>query len=186
MPAAAQRIEISPFGGYRLGWSVAEIGGAPVTRDDGGVSFGVVADIPFGPPHDGYRFELLVSRESAMVTARPSVLDPPVRAHVTVDQIMIGAMQELDDAPARPFVSGLIGVTRYAAPGEADVRFAVGLAGGGKFFANPHLGLRLDGRVFMTIISVSGGAACAGGCVVAFNANPVFQGEVTAGLIVVF
>ena len=185
-PAAAQRVEISPFGGYRFGWSVAEVYGAPVTDDDGGVSFGVVADIPFGPPQDGYKFEVLFSRESAMVTARPSILDPKIRAPVTVDQIMIGGIQELEDAPARPFIGGLVGLTRYDAPDYSEVRFAVGLAAGGKFFANRHFGLRIDGRVFMTIVSLSGVGVCAGGCAFAFNANPVFQGELTAGLIVAF
>jgi hypothetical protein len=185
-PAAAQHVEVSPFGGYRFGWAFAEVYGAPVTDDDGGVSFGVVADIPFGRPQDGYQFEILFSRESAMVTARPSILDPKVRAHVTVDQFMIGGLQELEDAPARPFIGGLIGLTRYAAPDYSEVRFALGLAAGGKFFANRHLGLRIDGRVFMTIVSLSGAGACAGGCVFAFNANPVFQGELTTGVIVAF
>jgi hypothetical protein len=179
-------VEISPFGGYRFGWSVGQVNGAPVTDDDGGVSFGVLANIPFGPPQDGYKFEVLASRESAMVTARRSVLDPPFRAHVSVDQIMIGAMQELEDEPARPFISGLIGLTRYQTPDGTEVRFALGLGGGGKFFATPHLGLRIDGRAFMTIVNLSGAAACAGGCVVAFHTNPVFQGELTAGLILAF
>jgi hypothetical protein len=187
VPAAAQRVEISPFGGYRFGWSVAEVRGAPVTDDDGGLSFGVVADIPFGAPEDGYKFEVLFSRESAMVTARPlSIFEPPIRAHITVDQIMIGGLQELDETPGRPFVGGLLGLTRYAAPDYSEVRFALGLGAGGKFFANRHLGLRIDGRVFMTIISLNGAAACAGGCVFAFNANPAFQGELTAGLLLAF
>lgn len=186
MPAAAQHVEITPFGGYRFGWSVSEIGGFPVVDDDGGVSFGVLANIPFGPPQDGYKFEVLFSRESAMVAVRHSLLDPPVRAHVVVDQIMIGAMQELEEAPARPFISALIGLTRYDAPDDTEVRFALGLGGGGKFFATPHLGLRIDGRVFMTIISLSGAGVCAGSCAFAFAANPVFQGELTAGVILAF
>ena len=186
MPAAAQHVEITPFGGYRFGWSVSEIGGFPVVDDDGGVSFGVLANIPFGPPQDGYKFEMLFSRESAMVGVRRSLLDPPVRAHVTVDHIMIGAMQELEEAPARPFISALIGLTRYDAPDDTEVRFALGLGGGGKFFATPHLGLRIDGRVFMTIISLSGTGVCAGSCAFAFAANPVFQGELTAGVILAF
>ena len=186
VPAAAQRVEISPFGGYRFGWSVSEIDGFPVTDDDGGVSFGAVADIPFGPPQEGYKFEVLFSHESATVGIRRSVFDPPIRAQVYVDQIMIGVMQELEEVPARPFVSALIGATRYASPGETELRFAVGLAGGGKFFATPHLGLRIDGRVFMTIVSLSGAGVCAGACVVAFNANPVFQGELTAGVVFAF
>ena len=186
VPAAAQGIEISPFGGYRVGWSVAQVYGAPVVDDDGGVSFGAVVDIPFGPPQEGYKFEILFSRESAMVTTETSIFEPRQRHHVTVDQVMIGALQQVDEVPGRPFVSGLIGLTRYGAPDGYEVRFALGLGAGAKFFATPHLGLRIDGRGFMTVIGLGGTGACAGGCVFAFSANPVFQGELTAGLIVAF
>ena len=184
--AAAQKVEISPFGGYRVGWGVAEVQGAPVTDDDGGISVGVLADIPFGPPQDRYAVELLFSRERATVIARPSILDPLVRAQITVDQIMIGGIQELEDGPGRPFLTGLVGLTRYAAPDYREVRFALGLGGGGKFFATPRLGLRIDGRVFVTILNLSGGAACSGGCVLTLHTNPVVQGELTAGLILAF
>ena len=65
--AGAQSVEVSPFGGYRLGWGVSDVGGAPVVDDDGGVSFGVVANIALGPPVDGFSFEALFSREQARV-----------------------------------------------------------------------------------------------------------------------
>ncbi len=63
--AAAQSVELAPFGGYRFGWGVSDVGGAPVVDDDGGVSFGVVANIAIGPPADGFTFEALFSREQA-------------------------------------------------------------------------------------------------------------------------
>ena len=189
-PAAAQRIEISPFGGYRFGWSVSDVNGVPVVDDDGGPSVGVVANVLMGRPEDGFKFEALFSRERAWVTVQStSIFAEPARARVTVDQMMVGVSQELEDAwdqPVRAFISGLVGLTRYAAADDYEVRFAVGLAAGGKFFASRHVGVRIEGRGFMTIIDLGGTAACSGGCVFAFRANPVFQADLTAGLILAF
>ncbi len=67
-----------------------------------------------------------------------------------------------------------------------EIRFTVGLGAGGKFFATRHLGLRVDARGYMTIIGLGGSGVCSGGCVFVFNANPVFQADLTAGVIVAF
>ena len=182
--AGAQAVELTPFGGYRLGWSVSDVGGAPVVDDDGGVSFGVAANIALGRPADGFSFEALFSREQARVKIQPTFFSPPVTTNVEVDHMMIGVQQEFDNRTA--FISALAGLTRYAAGGDREIRFTVGLGAGGKFFATRHLGLRVDGRGYMTIIGLGGSAVCSGGCVFVFNANPVFQADLTAGLIVAF
>ena len=51
-----------------------------------------------------------------------------------------------------------------------------------------HFGVRLDGWVFATFADVEGRAiACSPGvCLVALNADIVWQAEVTAGLVVAF
>ena len=150
--AAAQSVEVAPFGGYRLGWAVSDVGGAPVVDDDGGVSFGIVANIPIGPPADGLKFEALFSRAQARVTIQPTFFSPRVTANVEVDHMLIGVQQELDNSRARAFISGLAGVTRYAAGGDTELRSAVGLGAGTKLFATRHLGLRLEARGYMTIV----------------------------------
>jgi hypothetical protein len=185
--AAAQQVEVSPFGGYRFGWGVANVEGVPVVDDDGGPSFGAVVDIPLGPHYEGMVFEALFSRERARVSIQPSFGAPPT-AIVEVDHLLIGVSQELDGSSprARAFISGLVGLTRYAAASDNDLRFTIGLGAGGKFFATRHLGLRLEARGYMTFVNLSGVAVCSGGCAVAFAYNPVFQADVTAGLIIAF
>jgi len=187
---AAQGIEVVPFGGYRIGTS-GSAGNpyTPIVYDaGGGVSFGALVDIPYGPPSDGLKFEALFSRERSWIEVQgPSLFDPKVRVDLTIDHMMLGGVQELDTAPGRAFIGGLFGISRYAAPGEVDVRFTIGLSAGAKFFANRHIGVRLDGRGYMTIVSLGGTAvACSGGCVVAFSVNPSFQADFTAGLIFAF
>ena len=184
--AGAQSIELTPFGGYRFGWGVSEVGGAPVIDDDGGGSFGMIANMVIGPPANGFKFEALFSREQARVKIQPTFFSPPLPAITTVDHILIGVMQELDPSAQRAFISALAGVTRYAAAGDSEFRFTIGLGAGGKFFATRHFGIRLDARGYMTIIELGGAGVCSGGCVFAFRANPVFQADVTAGFIVAF
>src|SRR5688572_11249875 len=98
-PVRAQSVEVTPFGGYRFGAGVCVVDGAPVVDDDGGVSFGVVVDVPFGDPREGRKFEALFSREEARVTVQPTFFSPPIRELTTVDHMMIGMLQELDPLP---------------------------------------------------------------------------------------
>jgi len=185
----AQRLEVVPFGGYRLGSSgAAGSASTPVVYDaNGGASFGVLVDAPYGPPRDGLKFEALFSRERSWIKVQPgSPLDHPVRVDVSVDHLMVGGVQELDETPGRAFIGGLFGLSRFAAPDEVDVRFTIGVTAGAKFFAGRHVGLRIDARGYMTIVSLSGTAVCAGGCVAAFTINPAFQADLTAGIILAF
>jgi len=187
--SAAQGIEVVPFGGYRIGTSGAA--GNPFTPivfdAGGGVSFGAIVDVPYGPPKDGLKFEALWSHERSWIEVQgPSLFDPKVRVDITVDHVMLGGVQELDDTPGRAFIGGLFGLSRYAAPDEVDVRVTIGLSAGAKFFANRHVGLRIDARGYMTIVSIGGTAACSGGCVVNLSINPAFQADFTAGMIIAF
>jgi hypothetical protein len=187
---AAQDVEVVPFGGYRLGTSgAAGSANQPVVYDNnGGVSFGALVDITYGPPKDGLKFEALFSREQSWIEVQKgSSFDPSTRVDVTIDHFMLGGVQELDTAPGKAFIGGLFGLSRFSAPGESDVRFTIGLSTGAKFFATRHVGVRLDARGYMTIVSLGNGAvACNGGCAVAFTINPAFQADATAGLVIAF
>jgi hypothetical protein len=186
---AAQDVEVVPFGGYRIGQSGA-IGSSsmPIVFDaGGGVSFGALVDVPYGPPQDGLKFEVLFSHENSWVEAQGlSLFDPKVRVDVTIDHLMVGGIQELDDTPGRAFIGGLVGLSRFAAPDEVDIGFTIGLAAGAKFFATRHVGLRLDARGYLTIVGIGGAIRCGGGCVAVFKINPAFQADFTAGLIIAF
>ena len=83
-------------------------------------------------------------------------------------------------------LTGLLGLTRYAAEGDNEIRFVVSAGGGVKLRPTRNVGLRLDGRVFTTFADVDGRAiACSpGACFFAFHADIVWQAEFTAGLIV--
>jgi len=186
--AAGQTVELTPFGGYRVGGGFFDVPAGRVVDDDFSASYGLLVNVDVGLLTPGLKVEGLFSREELRVEIRPvSLLQPPYSVRVEVDQMQLGGIQEFGDGRARPFLSGLLGLTRYAAPGDTEIRFAVGAGGGVKLFATRHIGLRLDARTYVTFVDVDGAGVCGGyGCILGFNVAPSWQGDFTAGLIVAF
>jgi hypothetical protein len=180
-------VEVTPFAGYRFGGDFFELATGGAVDADGAPSMGVLVDILFGPKTEGVHVEGLFSRQQVQVEARQSPFDPPAPVRVEVDHLQVGGIHELSDGRARPFLSGLVGLSRYASRGGSEVRFSVAAGGGVKLFATRHLGLRLDGRAYVTFVEAGAAGVCGGnGCLIRFTASPVWQADFTAGLIVAF
>jgi hypothetical protein len=184
--AEAQTVEIAPVGGYRFGGGFFEqVTQQPVDLD-GAPSVGVVVNVPL---RDGLFVEALVTHQEAGVTVPESPSGPATRWRIVVDHWQGGGLQEFGrDRRARPFLTGLLGLTRYAAEGDNEIRFTASAGGGVKLVPVPRVGVRLDGRVFATFVEAEGRAiACSPGiCLVGFDADIVWQAEFTVGLVVVF
>jgi hypothetical protein len=185
-PLRAQGIEVAPFGGYRVGGDFFEIlAGHPVDVD-GAPALGVAFNVPLS---NGYQIEGLFTHQQAdIITAQP--LASPTHRGVSVDHWQGGGLQEFDiERPqVRPFLTGSVGVTRFATEGDSEIRFSVAAGGGVKLFPSPNFGVRLDGRVFATFVDADTRAvACAGGtCFVGLNLHVVWQAEFTTGLVFKF
>jgi hypothetical protein len=183
-PAAAQRVEVTPFAGYRLGsgfgWPVT----GPVAEPAGAPSFGIAVDVRIG---HGEAVEVLFTRQQARV----DVFDPVdgfARVLVTVDQWQFGGTQEIGRGRIRPFFAGTLGVARFAQPGYSEVHFSVGGGGGAEFFATRHVALRLDGRVYATFVDGGStvGVCSPGLCVISLDVSVVWQADFTAGVTFAF
>jgi hypothetical protein len=186
--ASAQVVEVAPYGGYRFGGDVFEAVAGHALDMDGAPAVGVVVDIPLSY---GLQIEGLFSHQEASVLGPlQPFAGPPARWRVSVDHWQGGGLQEFGGERARPFLTGMLGLTRYSAQGDSEIRFTVGAGGGVKLFPVSHFGIRLDGRVFATFLDADAGAvACngpSGACFFAFNVNVVWQAEFTAGLLVRF
>jgi hypothetical protein len=185
--AHAQTVEITPFGGYRVGGDFYELATGQPIDTDGAPSAGLLVNVEFGPRTDGLKIEGLFTRQDTRLDVRPSPLEPPIRVKVIVDHAQVGGIQEFGRGRARPFLSGLLGITRYAAPGDTEVRFSMGAGGGVKLFASEHFGLRLDGRAYVTFVDADVSGVCGGlGCVLGFDTSTVWQADFTAGAIFAF
>ena len=182
-PLRAQAVEISPFVGYRFGGDLFEIVAARPLDVDGAPTLGVIVDVPIDRD---FQFEGLFTHQDATAVVPIQSFGPPARYRFTVDHVQGGALQEFGYGRLRPFLTGMLGLTRYAAPGDSEIRFTMGAGVGGKLFPVSHFGVRLDGRVYATFVNTDARAlACVGaGCVVALNLDVVWQIEFTAAMVV--
>jgi hypothetical protein len=183
----AQTVEVTPFGGYRFGGGFFErVTGQPVDLD-GAPAVGAVVNVAFREP--GLFAEAFFTHQEAQLTVPGGLFTPPTNWRITVDHLMGGGLRELGGSRrARPFLTGLLGLTRYAAAGDNEIRFTVSAGGGVKLMPVRHVGVRLDGRVLATFAAIGGSAvACSPGlCLIALDADLVWQAEFSAGLVVAF
>ena len=183
-PLAAQGIEFMPFGGYRFGGDFFELVADRPADIDGAPAVGFVVNVPLS---DGLQVEAFVTRQSARVSLPTGPLQAATRWHFTIDHMQAGGLREFSGGRVRPFLTGLLGLTRYAAEGTgSEIRFTAGAGGGVKLFPVSHFGLRLDGRLYTTFVDADlRFLACTPGtCITAVHTDLVWQTEFTAGLIV--
>jgi len=180
-------LEVEPFGGYRFGGDFFELITGQRVDLDGAPVWGVAADVPLtvGPP--GLSFEALFSHQHANLVLISPTANLPRAWHITVEHWQAGALQEVGNGRARPFVNLMGGLTRYAAEGDNEIRFALSGGAGVKLLPSRRVGIRMESRVFATFVDASGALACSSGfCLIGFNAEVVWQWEFSAGLNIRF
>ena len=181
----AQRLEISPFYGYRFGGEVQN----PLTGRTYGFrdseAYGLFLDLA-PRPNSPAKLELLWSRQDSSVNLQG--LAGLGRVDLTIDEIQIGGSLERGGQHLREYVSLLAGATYYSTEGYgSETRFSLGLGGGVKYFLTRNLALRADLRGFCTIVDSSGGFISTGGStVVVFSGSTVWQGQATVGVSLAF
>jgi hypothetical protein len=183
--AQTQAVEIAPFGGYRFGGGFYEVLSGRAVDVDGAPSLGVVLNLPF---RDDLLVEGLFTRTEAEFRL-PRDLDAGQTTYrVTVDHWQAGGLRDIRPGRTRPFLTGMLGLTRYASAGQNEVRFSFAAGGGVRLFPTPHLGARLEGRLFGTIVDASGDAlACTPGvCIGSIDVSVIWQAEFAAGLVLRF
>jgi hypothetical protein len=183
-----QSAEVSVFYGYRFGGDFFEqVTSQPVDLD-GAVAIGGTFNVPL---HDDLSLEFFVTHQRAHLTVPPTSTTQQTRWTIDVDHYQVGGLRELQEYgtdQVRPFLTGALGLTRYASGGDNEVRFTIAGGGGVKVLPTEHVGVRLDGRVFATIIDIGGSAvACQPGlCLVRLTGVAVWQAEFTAAALVRF
>ncbi|HYN04031.1 MAG TPA: hypothetical protein VE359_16395 [Vicinamibacteria bacterium] len=181
-PARAQSVQITPFAGYAFGGSVRDTVLDESRSFDAALDYGGTLSFPIG---ESWRFELLYSRqETKLAGGLGSSFD------VTIERYMGGFQEEKGEGNVRWFGTFWLGATRFV-PGlggyDSKTKFGAALGLGVKTFPVKNVGLRLEARGFYTLVKGEGGAFCANGtCLFAFSGTGLWQGDVSAGLILAF
>jgi hypothetical protein len=161
-------LEITPYAGYTIGGSFTDNAtGASLDVTEGG-SFGLVLGLPDTPET---QYELFYGFQRTKVTGS-GTFGGETLFDLDIHYLHLGGTYLFPSEKVRPFISGGLGATHFVPQGSgmsSKTYFSLSLGGGVKVPISGHVGLRFEGRGFMTILPdnteifcvSSGGAACA-------------------------
>jgi opacity protein-like surface antigen len=192
--AHAQRVEITPFAGYRVGGSFSVL-------DDGETELGrdlEVADEPAWGVHLGYEvsddgeIELLYSRQETRVQTDDLFTGQPV-LDLALETWQFGGnyLWGEDQQRVRPYIGVGLGITRLLpepAGLQDETRFSLSAAAGVKVWLTRNLGLRFEARGFFTVLESDREYFCTlpGTCLVAGDTADLSQAEARGGIVLRF
>jgi len=160
-------LEITPYAGYTIGGNFEDnTTGADLDVKDGG-SFGLVLGVPDTPET---QYELFYGFQRTKVTGG-GTFGGDTLFDLDIHYLHLGGAYMFPGDTVRPFLSGGLGATHFVPHGSGTNQktyFSLSLGGGAKIPISGHVGLRLEGRGFLTILPdttevfcvSSGGAAC--------------------------
>lgn len=160
-------LEITPYAGYTIGGNFEDNNtGANLDVKEGG-SFGLVLGLPDTPET---QYELFYGFQRTKVTGG-GTLGGETLFDLDIHYLHLGGTYLFPGEKVRPFLSGGLGGTHFVPHGSGmsqKTYFSLSLGGGAKIPISGHVGLRFEGRGFLTILPdsteifcvSSGGAAC--------------------------
>lgn len=180
-------LELTPFIGGRLGGSFrstdAEGQTARLSLDDD-ASLGLFINFPSTWPTE---WELALSHQATALDRRPASDTRPLDLDLTY--LHAGGLYLFDGELARPYIAATLGVTRLAPDDDAfrsETKFSFALGAGYKLFPASRLGLRLDARIWGTVLDSDSDLFCragpeAAGCRIRARGSVLWQWELSAG-----
>jgi hypothetical protein len=181
-----ENVELMPFYGFRTG------GGLSGELDGTARDFSIKSSSSYGGAidfnlHSGnFKIEALYSRQSTEIESAGLIV--PNGVHLHVEYLQAGILQEAGSEKGRFYVSVLLGATRFAPDGfDSATRFSTSIGAGLKLFPSPHIGLRFEGRAYLTFVNGETGGVCVNGtCLFSYTGSHMWQGDFTGGLILAF
>jgi len=160
-------LEITPYAGYTVGGNFQDnTTGANLDVKEGG-SFGLVLDLSNSPDT---QYELFYGLQQTKVTGG-GAFGGETLFDLDIHYLHLGGTYMFTGDKVRPYIAGGLGASHFVPHGSGlnpKTYFSLSLGGGVKIPISGHVGLRFEGRGFMTILPdtteifcvSSGGAVC--------------------------
>ena len=180
------RYQITPFVGYRIGGDFEDKNSDAELEVDESSSYGLILNFPADAKTE---WEIYVSRQPTELKTGGLFVGRPV-LDLDVDYYQLGGTYLGDGKNLLPFFVATVGASRFN-PDESgfdtETFFAFTFGGGIKTSPENRLGLRLEGRVFGSLIDGGSDVFCQGSggatCLIEVRGTVLWQWEVNAGLI---
>lgn len=190
---APSRFEIVPMAGIQTGGSLGSVVDGPVgpgeLRIPGGGAYGLTLDFRVQPDGQG---EVIYWRQNSRLELRNAGQPTETLFDMAVEYFHIGGLLEFQPGWAHPFAIASLGGTRFNPLGTEGVsdewRFSFALGGGVKKYLSERIGIRAQGRLWMTLLQSDSSFFCVlpGGCLVNISGDVMAQAEFSAGLLFAF
>jgi hypothetical protein len=180
--------ELTPYGAYSMGGTFDDETADVAAELDDAASFGLLFNIRESA---NTQWEILYSRQSttAELTGMPSV---PGDIDLDVHYLQGGGTYLGEGTVARPYLAATIGAAHFDASGDdlkSDTFFSFSLGTGLQIRPNERLGLRLEARIFGTLVQSDTDLFClsdpgngTAGCLVTVSGNVLWQVQAMAGV----
>ena len=190
-PAAAQnklfRFEITPFAAYRIGGQFDEKDGDGQFELNESDAQGIMLNIRANP---NGQYELLYARQDTEVDTQALFATDPM-LDLDVEYFQFGGTYLFDGENIRPFVAMTFGLTHFdpqPAEFDSETYFSASFGGGVQLNASQRIGVRIEGRVFTTLVESDSDIFCSstdgvGACLIQVDGTTLTQWEARAGLV---
>lgn len=191
VPLVAQErdfsIELTPYGGYRVGGKFEEKGTSLAIDLDESESYGFIFNARHSP---NTQWEILYSRQETSADASGLGLSDPA-PDLTIEYLQAGGTYMWDGEHVRPFLAATLGGTKVdidTAGFDSDTFWSASLGLGLQIAPNSRLGIRLEARGYGSLLDSSSDLWCQFGpsnniCVVRIDGTIMWQVEALAGIV---
>ena len=185
-PEREIRGEITPFAGYRIGGEFEDTDTGEALDLDEAASYGLLFDWNLDSRR---QIEVLYSHQETELDLEGSVAGVE-RFDVDVDYLQIGGVYIIDDSTrVQPYVAATVGITHLDPQDsglDSETKFSGSIGVGGKIQFSERIGLRFEGRGYMTLFDSSGEVFCSGGCQIKVESSAFTQLEFFTGITISF
>jgi hypothetical protein len=179
-----RRFEVTPFAGYRIGGSFEDDETGEDFDIDDEKAFGLIVNIA---AEANTQWEFDWSRSETQVDV-PTADGGSDKLDLDIDYFQAGGTYLWDGERAQPFMVATLGAAHLNPDGggDAETYFAFSIGGGWRLWPTRRFGLRLEGRVYGTLIDSDSDIFCETGpenntCLIASRSEVLWQWQVLAG-----
>lgn len=183
-------VEITPFGGYRMGGSFEVEESSDSFDIEDSSSFGLILNFPHRAET---RWEILYSQQSTEAEFSGAVAPNDALIDLDLHVLQIGGTYQFESDAVVPYLAATLGATHIEATGsndsESDTFWSGSIGLGFLIKPNSKVGVRLEARAHGTFTNSSTDLFCqtdpaAGGiCAIRVKGDVVTQIEVFAGVV---
>ena len=180
-------VEITPFAGYRTGGTFDLEGTTGSYRLDDSEVFGLLFNLR---QSGNTQWEVLYSQQQTTARLQGSTSSAPL-VDTDIHVLQLGGTYQGEGETARPYVAMTMGGTHIKATAngsQSDTFFSGSLGIGLNIMPSKRLGIRLEARVYATLMNSSTDLFCSTGpdanlCAVRIEGKLLSQVEAFAGLV---